>query len=161
MAEQMEMVIIRGQQKFDLHDVLNLAQIEITDDRILNKLKRYKSTYSKLTPIGILFPSLITNNTKQIFVTCRELNDGKFALINGKVYNILGVINLDKISNWELIKGKSLWVNEFFAEQEQIKNSEHLCFSFKTLSLSDLLSFNINLIDERNKQIEFSGREKK
>ena len=98
MAEQMKMVIIRGQQKFALHDVLNLAQIEITDDRILNKLKRYKSTYSKLTPIGILFPSLITNNTKQIFVTCRELNDGKFALINGKVYNILGVINLDKLS---------------------------------------------------------------
>ena len=95
----------------------------------------------------------ITNNAKQIFITCRELNDSKIVLINGKVCTILRVINLDKISNSKFIKGKSLWVNEPFAEQEQINDKEHLCFSFKTLLLSVLLSFSINIIDDRNQQI--------
>ena len=45
---------------------------------------------------------------KKIFVICRELNDAKVALINDKISNILGVINLNKIENWEYIKGKSL-----------------------------------------------------
>ena len=36
MSEPIETVIIRGQQKFDLHDVLNPVQIEINDDQILN-----------------------------------------------------------------------------------------------------------------------------
>ena len=48
-----------------------------------------------------------------------------------------------------------------FTEQEQTNNSEHLCFSFKTLSLSNLRNFSINLIDDRNKQIELSSGEQK
>ena len=39
--------------------------------------------------------------------TGRELNDGQIGLINRKAYNILGVINMDKISNWKFIMGKS------------------------------------------------------
>ena len=77
MAEPIESVIIRGQQKFELNDILNPVEIEVNDDRILNILKKYKNVYYKLTPLGILFPASITNDTKQIFVTCRELNDAK------------------------------------------------------------------------------------
>ena len=102
MNEPIEIVIVRGQQKFDLHDILNPIEIEINDDRILNTLKKHKNVYYRLTSIGILFPSSVTNDTKQIFVTCRELNNAKVALINGKTYNILGIINLDKISNWNI-----------------------------------------------------------
>ena len=90
MNEPIETVIIRGQRNFDFHDVLNPVQIEINDDRILNILKKHKNIYHKLTPLGILFPSSVTNDTKQIFVTCRELNNAKTALMNGKIYNILG-----------------------------------------------------------------------
>ena len=114
-----------------------------------------------MTPIGILFPSSITNNTKQIFVTCRELNNAKKALMNNKIYNILGIINLNKINNWDYIKGKSLWVNVNFNEPEQIYNSEHLSFSFKTFSLNDLLDFSVNLIVDDNKPIEFNSGETK
>ena len=84
-----------------------------------------------MTPISILFPSSVTNNTKQIFVTCRELNNATVALTNGKIFSILGIINLDKISNWEYIKGKSLWVNISFIEQEQINDSKHYLFHSK------------------------------
>ena len=89
MNEPVETVIIRGQQKSDLQDVLNPVQIEINDDRILNILKKHKNIYYKLTPLDILFPSSVTNDTKQIFVTCRELNNAITALINGKIYDIL------------------------------------------------------------------------
>ena len=98
-------MIIRGQQKFNLHNILNPIEIEINDYRILNILKRHKNAYYKLTPIVIFFPSSVTNDAKQIFVTCRELNIVKVALINGKIYSILGIINLGKISNWEYVKG--------------------------------------------------------
>ena len=43
MNEPIETVIIRGQQKFDLYEVLNPVQIEINDDKILNKLKNTKT----------------------------------------------------------------------------------------------------------------------
>ena len=87
--EPVETVIIRGQQKSDLQDVLNPVQIEINDDRILNILKKHKNIYYILTPLDILFPSSVTNDTKQIFVTCRELNNAITALINSKIYDIL------------------------------------------------------------------------
>ena len=53
----------------------------------------------KFTAVGLLFPATIQNDTNQIFVTCRELNKAKTALINGKIF--LGVINFDKINSWE------------------------------------------------------------
>ena len=114
-----------------------------------------------MTSIGILFPSSVTNNTKKIFVTCRELIDTKIAIINGKICNILGIIKLNKINNWEYSKGKSLLVNVNFDRAHQINNSEHIYFSFMTSSLNGLLDFSINLNDDDNKAIEFNSGEKK
>ena len=108
MNESTETVIARDQQKFDLCDVLIPVQIEIKNDRILNVLKKTKNIYYRLTPIGILFPSSVTNITKQIFVTCRALNNAKIALTIEKVHNMLGIINLNKINNWKYVKEKSL-----------------------------------------------------
>ena len=161
MNEPIETVITRDQQKFDLYDVLNPVQIEINDDRILNMLKKHKNLFYKLTPIGILFLSSVTNITKQIFITCRALSNAKIALKNGKIYNIFGIINLIKINTWKYIKGKSLWVDVNFDEPKQINNSEHIFFSFTILSLNDLLDFSINLINDSNNLVEFNSGEKK
>ena len=49
----------------------------------------------KLTPLGILFPAWIKK--QQVFITCRELNDVKKALINSKIYGLLGIIDTKKI----------------------------------------------------------------
>ena len=89
------------------------------------------------------------------------LNEAKIVLINGKIYNILGIINLNKINDWEYIKGKSLWMNVNFDGADQINNSEHIYFSFMTSSLNGLLDFSINLNDDDNKAIEFNSGEKK
>ena len=108
--DPLKTLIIRGQQSFELHNQLNPVQITINSDSVLNILKKNKNSYYKPTPIGLLFSSSVQNDTKQILVTCRELNDAKVALINGKILNVLDVKNLNKIENWEYIKGKSLWV---------------------------------------------------
>ena len=119
--EPIDTLIVRGQQDFELHDQLNPIKIKITDDTFINSLKKYKRATYKFTHACLLFPATIQNNTSQIFVTCRELNKAKTALINGKILNILGVINLDKINSWEKIKGKSSWVNANFEERRDEK----------------------------------------
>ena len=73
----------------------------------------------------------------------------------------MGINDLEKINNWEEIKGQSLWINATLEEQKEISNSRHLCFPFMTLSLNDLLNFSINLIDDHNKQITFEENAKK
>ena len=55
----METAIIRGQEKFDLHDLLNPIEIEINNNRILNTIKKHKKIYYRLTRIIIFFPSSV------------------------------------------------------------------------------------------------------
>ena len=108
MAESIETVIIQAQQSFEIPGGLNPVQIKIDDDRILNMFKKYKNVRYRLTPLGVLFPAPIKNDTEQIFITCRELNDVKKSLINSKIYVLLGIIDLKNLNNWEEIKDQSL-----------------------------------------------------
>ena len=134
--DPLETLMIKGQQNFELHDQINPIQATIDDDRIVNTLKKDTGIYHKFTPIGTLFPASVNNNTEQIFVTCRELNNTKPAHSNGNLVNLLGVINLNKINNWKYIKDKSLWINVNFDRQENVENTDYFCFSFKTASLN-------------------------
>ena len=56
----------------------------------------------------MLFSSTITNETKKIFVTVVGLMEVKYGLINGKLHQTIGVINLSKIENWNKIKKSPL-----------------------------------------------------
>ena len=111
MAESIETVLVHAQQSFEISGRLNPVQIQTDDDRILNILKKYKNVRYRLTPLGLLFPASIKNDTEQIFITSRELNDVKKFLINSKIYGLLWTIGLKKINNWEEVKGQSLWIN--------------------------------------------------
>lgn len=108
-----------------------------------------------------MLPSSKTNDTRQIFVSCRELNDSKNSLINVKFYNLLGIIDLIKLDSWENIKGKPLWVNTSFKEVKEKNSKDHTSFSFTTSALKDLLNFSKNLIDDKNQQICCNNGEKK
>ena len=121
-------------------------KIELEDDRIINILEKHKNAKYRLTPLGHLFPASVKNNKEQIFITCRELNDVKKSLINGKIYRLIGIIDLNEINNWKLgMKGQSIWINTSLEELKDINIGKHLCFPFTTTSLNDLLSFSINL----------------
>ena len=156
MAEPIETIVVRAQQNFDIVGGLNPIQIELEDDRILNPLKRYKNVMYKVTPLGLLFPASIKNDTSQIFVTCKELDGVTMSILNGKVYNILSLIDLDKINSWKEIKGQSTWINATFKDQREINNNSHLCFPFIARSLNNLLS----LQDDKNKETEFNSGKK-
>ena len=71
MSEPIE-TIIRGQQDFDVVGGLNPVHIEISDDRILNILKIYKNVVYKITPLRLLFPATVTNDTNFIFITTKN-----------------------------------------------------------------------------------------
>ena len=62
-------------------------------------LKKHKNIIHKLIPLRILFPGSIKNDTEQVFVTSREFNDVKKALINSKNFELLGITDLKKINN--------------------------------------------------------------
>ena len=103
MPEPVEMVIICAQQIFEIVGGLNPIQ-KIKDDRVLNMLKKYKNATYKLTPLGILFPASIKDDTEQVFITCRNLNKVKKALINSKIYDLIEIIDIKEIKNWKEIK---------------------------------------------------------
>ena len=153
MQEPIETIIVRAQQNFDIVGGRNPIQTEIEDDRILNALKKYKNVLYRVMPLGLLFPASIKNDVKQIFVTCKELNGIKKSILNRKVYDLLPIIDLDKINSWTEIKGQSIWINATFKDQKEINNNSHLCFPFVTKSLNDLWSFSIYLQDDKNIRI--------
>ena len=126
--EPIETITIKEKQSFELYDHINPIQITIDDDRIVNILKKHANVYYKLTPMGILFPASIKNNSEQIFVTSRELNNAKPVLINGKLENLLATIKLNKINSLEHIKGKSLRVNVNFDSLEELKRNRSFLF---------------------------------
>ena len=96
--EPIETVIIRAEQNFEIVRGLNPIQIEIEDDRaVVNLPKKRKNVMYKLTPLGILFPASIKNNTAQVLITCRELDDVKKPLINSKTNGLLGIIDFKKL----------------------------------------------------------------
>ena len=83
------------------------------------------------------------------------------SILNGKVYDLFSIIDLEKINNWNEIKGQSTWINVVFKDQNEISNNSHICFSFVTRSLNYVPSFSIYLQDDKNKEIEFNSGEQK
>lgn len=82
-------------------------------------------------------------------------------LINGKIYKILGIINLNQINNLNNTKGVSNWISVTFDKLENMQKIDHFGSSFKTNNLNDLLSFQFTLLDTNNKKIEFTDNQKK
>ena len=94
--EPVDTIIIRAQQDFDIDRGLNPVQIQIRGDAILNQLKKYKNVY-KITPLGMLFPASMKNDTNLIFITANNLSGVKKAILNYKTYDILAEIDVSRI----------------------------------------------------------------
>ena len=85
----------------------------------------------------------------------------KNSFLNNKVYDLLAVIDLNKITNWAEVKAESVWTNVVFKSHKEINNNSQLCFLFVTRSFSDLTNFSIFLQDDKNNKIELAASEKK
>ena len=87
--------------------------------------------------------------------------DARDSLINGKLYKSIGVINVNERKNWTKIKGESKWSNIVFNKSENPTIAKLFAFPFETINLSDLLIFQLSLLDDEAKPIKFAPNEKK
>ena len=159
MSEPIETVIIRAQQV--VVGGLNPIQIEINVDRIINILKKYKNFVYKIILLGLLFPATIKNDTAQVLILAKKLNGVKKCRLNYKTFDIIGAIDLNKIPNWNEIKGQSVWTNIQFKNHKEINQISHLCFPFIKKSFNDLTSLIFSFKMIQIKKIEFESNEKK
>ena len=96
-----------------------------------------------------------------IFLICNGLNDARDSLINRKLYKSIGVVNINEVKDWTKLKGESKWVNIIFNDSENPTLAKHFAFVLETVNLSDLLNFQLSLLDDKAKPIKFAVNEKK
>ena len=103
---------IESFQNFEQYMNINPINIRIIDPEIQSKLLFYSKKYKcRFIDNSLLFSSSIVKDTNVIFITTNGLNDAKDILINGKIFQGLGVIYISEIEGWEKIKNKSHWTN--------------------------------------------------
>ena len=94
-----------GFQNFEQYMKINPINIQIIDPEIQTKLMFYSKKYKyRFIANSLLFSSWIKEDTKIIFITTNGLNDAKDILINGKIFQGIGVIYISEIENWDKIK---------------------------------------------------------
>ena len=99
-------------QNFEQYMNINPINIWIIDPEIQSKLLFYSKKYKRrFIDNSLLFSSSIVKDTNVIFITTNGLNDAKDILINGKIFQGIGVIYTSEIEGWEKIKNKSHWTN--------------------------------------------------
>lgn len=89
------------------------------------------------------FQQVLLKLAQKIFVTAGGLIDGKYSLINRKLYQKIVIINLNEINNWNEIKKKSsllsLVVN--FQAQGNNRDTKHFSYNFIRKNTGDVLNF--------------------
>ena len=60
-----------------------------------------------------------------------------------------------------MIKRESKWINIIFKDSENGTLEKYFAFAFETVNLSDLLDFQLTLLDEEAKPIKFAPNERK
>ena len=96
-----------------------------------------------------------------IFIATNGLNNAKEILINGKLFQGIGVVYLSEIEGWKHIKKTSHWTNAVLTDSKYPIAAKHFGFGFETTDLHNLLNFEYSLLDNDAKIIEFkSGKDK-
>ena len=96
-----------------------------------------------------------------IFITTSGLNNAKDILINGKIFQGIGVIYTSEIEGWEKIKNGSHWTNSILTDSTYPIAAKHFPFGFETTDLHSLLNFEYSLIDDQGNWLQFKQGEVK
>ena len=151
-----------GFQSFEQYMRINRINIQIIDPEIQTKLMYYSKMYKyRFIANSLLFSSSIKEDTKVIFITTNGLNDAKDILINGKIFQGVGVIYISEIENWNKIKNESHWTNVILTDSAFPIAAKHFAFGFETTDLHNLLNFEYSLINDQGKLLEFKQGEDK
>ena len=157
-----DQVIIEGFQDFEQYMKINPINIEISDSEIQTKLRFYSKRYKyRFIANSLLFSSAIIGNTNAIVITTNGLNDAKDILINGKLFQGIGVIYISEIENWDKIKNESHWTNVVLTDSAYPLAAKHFAFTFETADLHILLNFEYSLITDKDELLKFANGEDK
>ena len=97
-TEIIDQVIIEGFQDFEQYMKINPINIEISDSEIQTKLRFYSKRYKyRFIANSLLFSSAIIGNTDAIFIITNGLNDVKYILINGNLFQGIGITYISEI----------------------------------------------------------------
>ena len=92
------MVKKKALQNYDNYTTLNHPlEINLQSNYLSKIIDDCKGFIFEVRLINVLFSANITNDTQNIFITCQNLASAKKALINDKIYYLLGIINLNEI----------------------------------------------------------------
>ena len=103
----------------------------------------------------------IGNLDNDILVTCVGLNECKKADVNGVQENILAIIHIENVANWEQLKDTSNWMNIDLVNYLEVQEASNISFSFITESIHDISKFDISLKNSKRQHIKFKENEKK
>ena len=157
-----EEFIIEALQNFDQYNKINPISVRIIDPDIQNKLLFYSKKYKyRFIANSLLFSSSIKEDTKVIFITTNGLNDAKDILINGKIFQGIGVDYISEIENWNKIENESHWTNVTLTDSKFPITTKHFVFGFETTNLYNLLNFEYSLVNDKGKLLEFTQGEDK
>ena len=82
-------------------------------------------------------------------------------MINGSIFQGVGVIYIYEIENWDKIKSESHWTNIILTDTEYRIEAKHFAFGFETTDLHNLLHFEYLLLNDQGKLLEFKQGEDK
>lgn len=98
---------IEGFQNCQQYLKIKPISILVTDPKIQIKLLFYANGYKyRFIANSLLFSSSIQKDTNAVFITTNGLNNAKDILINGKLFQGIGVIYPWEIDGWKNIKKK-------------------------------------------------------
>ena len=153
-----DQVIIEGFQDFEQYMKINPINIEISDSEIQTKLRFYsKRCKHRFIANSLLFGSAIIGNPNAIFITTNGLTDAKDILINGKLFQGIGVIYISETENWDKIKNESHWTSVLLTDSAYPLAAKHFAFAFETVDLHNLLNFEYSLITDKGELLKFAN----
>ena len=149
-----------------MNEKSNPVEIATHDSEVQSKLSRYGNQHYKYRFIvnSLLISSSIVQETNIIFLISNGLNDARTSLIDWKICKSIGAVNVNEITKWTELKGKSKWVNIVnivFKDSENPTLAKHFTFAFETTNLNDLLNFELSLLEGKAKPIKIASTEQK
>ena len=155
-------LIIEAFQNFERCSRINPISAQIIDPDIqINSLFYSKKYKYKFIANSLLFSSSIKVDTKVTFITKNGLNDAKDILINGKIFQGIGVIYISEIENGNYIKNESHWTKVILTDSAFPIAAKLFAFGFETTDLHNLSNFEYSLINDQGKLLEFQQGEDK
>ena len=141
---------------------INPIDIHISDPEIQTEQMFYsKRNKYRFIANSLLFSSSIKEDTKSIFIIRNGLNDAKDILINGKLFQGIGVTYISEIENWDKIKKESHWALVILTDSIFPIVAKHFAFGFETTDLHKLLNFECSLADDKGHLLQFNQGEDK